>query len=55
MGKSRVQLPHEAGIFIVLQELRLLVLDGTTYKPIDLKVGDLRRLAWTPSEPVLLS
>jgi ABC-type sugar transport system ATPase subunit len=105
MGKSRVQVPQEAGIFLVFQEPRLLLLDqptkgvdigakaeihdivralaagsdvaaivvssedeevlaiscdvvvfhegtcdGTIYEPIDLKVGDLRRLAWTPSE-----
>ena len=110
MGKSRVPVPQEAGLFVVLQEPRLLLLDAptkgvnvgakaeiyaivralvagsdvaaivvssedeevlaisddvvvfhegtcdsTTYEPIDLKVGDLRRLAWTPSESTVAS
>ena len=110
MGKSRVQVPQEAGIFLVFQESRLLLLDqptngvdieakaeihdivwalvagsdvaaiavssedeevlaisddvvgfhegtcdSTTYEPIDLKGGDLRRLAWTPTESTVAS
>jgi hypothetical protein len=45
MGKSRVQVPREAEG----------TCDSTTYEPIDLKVGDLRRLAWTPSESTVAS